>query len=29
MTQLPSHRQEEIEQMILCDHIISDYYKIE
>ena len=29
MTQLPSHRQEEIEQMILFDHIISDYYKIE
>ena len=29
MTKLPSHRHEEIEQMILCDHIISDYYKIE
>ena len=29
MTQLPSHRQEEIEQMILFYHIISDYYKIE
>ena len=29
MTQLPSHRQEEIEQIILLYHIISDYYKIE
>ena len=29
MAQLPFHRQEEIEQMILFDHIISDYYKIE